>query len=314
MNHKDIYDAGWHALHAGHLSKGIQLMDHGRYINHHGSPPLKINAPLLTNKEYLKQRVNGGTLAFNCEAGIGDQIANIRFVTNFASHFRVIVICDKSLWPIFRNIDGVSGLITKDGIDHLDVDFWVPSMSAPGILGLGYSDLKSKSYIETSINCLWSKMRDDNKLNIGIRWYGSSKQEDQQRKRFPPQKLFELANLPNVKLFSLQRDDGLELLPKDSNILDLSDYMSTWDRTLKLMSNMDLIISCCTSIAHLGGALGIPTWVITPKTQWYTWIYPEGNTTAWYDSIKLYRQSEDGDWSQALNSIQSDVKERNLGN
>jgi len=299
MNYKELYDAGWHALYAGHLSKGISLLDSGRYINHHGSAPLKTKAELLTRENLSR----GGTLLFNCEAGIGDQIANIRFVENFAEYYKVIIVCEKSLWPLFRSVKGVSALITKEVVNQVDAQYWVPSMSSPGILGLEYNQLYDGPYLTPNINSMWNKLRDNQKLNIGIRWYGSSKQEDQQRKRFDPQKLFDLAEFENVKVFSLQRDDGIELLPKNSKIVDLSKYMSTWDRTASIMAYMDLIISSCTSIAHLGGAMGIPTWVITPKTQWYTWIYPEGENTAWYQSVKLFRQEQNGSWLPALNKI-----------
>jgi hypothetical protein len=64
---------------------------------------------------------------------------------------------------------------------------------------------------------------------------------------------------------------------------------------------MDLMITSCTSVAHLSAALGIPTWVMVPVMPYYTWAMP-GNTSPWYDSVRLFRK--DGEtWDPVLENI-----------
>jgi ADP-heptose:LPS heptosyltransferase len=70
------------------------------------------------------------------------------------------------------------------------------------------------------------------------------------------------------------------------------------------MSQMDLIITVDTSVAHLAGALGLKTWLILPYVSDYRWGL-EANTSPWYDNITIFRQSFPGEWGKPLNAVSS---------
>jgi ADP-heptose:LPS heptosyltransferase len=72
------------------------------------------------------------------------------------------------------------------------------------------------------------------------------------------------------------------------------------------MSNMDLIITSCTSVAHVAGALGIPTWVIVPLLPYYTWADMK-KESYWYESVSLYRQKVWKDWSDPFVEVDCDL-------
>jgi ADP-heptose:LPS heptosyltransferase len=74
--------------------------------------------------------------------------------------------------------------------------------------------------------------------------------------------------------------------------------------TAALVSNLDLVISVDTAVAHLAGALGIPCWVLLPeyKTDW-RWLV-ERTDTPWYPGVmQLFRQSRAGDWSDVIADV-----------
>ena len=50
---------------------------------------------------------------------------------------------------------------------------------------------------------------------------------------------------------------GREGLP----IVDLEDRLGDFHDTAAIVQNLDLVISCCSSPAHLAGALGVPVWI-----------------------------------------------------
>ena len=87
---------------------------------------------------------------------------------------------------------------------------------------------------------------------------------------------------------------NLENLPEE--IVDLGPHLKTWDDTCAVLSQMNLVISSCTSVAHLSAALGKPTWVIVPALPYFIWAMP-GRTSPWYESVTLFRQEKFGDWS-----------------
>jgi len=112
--------------------------------------------------------------------------------------------------------------------------------------------------------------------------------------------------LPGVTLYSLQRDDNLvDGLP----FADLRDQIKTWEDTASVIAGLDLVITSCTSVAHLAAALGVETWVIVPVLPYYVWAVP-GDRSAWYRSVRLFRQATYGDWTAPLAAVSEALRER----
>jgi hypothetical protein len=138
-------------------------------------------------------------------------------------------------------------------------------------------------------------------FKVGIRWAGNPKFEHEQHRKFDPQPLIDLHKLDGITLYSLQRDDNLiDGLP----FADLRDQMKTFEDTASIIKGLNLVITSCTSIAHLSAALGVKTWVIVPIMPYYAWAEPK-DTSVWYDSVRLFRQQKYGDWSHPLEEVKS---------
>lgn len=69
---------------------------------------------------------------------------------------------------------------------------------------------------------------------------------------------------------------------------------------------MDRVISVDTSVAHLGGALGRPTWVLLPHIPDWRWLL-DRQDGPWYASVKLYRQDPDRHWAPVLQRLGQDL-------
>jgi hypothetical protein len=74
------------------------------------------------------------------------------------------------------------------------------------------------------------------------------------------------------------------------------------DGTAALVVALDLVISVDTSLAHLAGALGKPVWVLLPFAPDWRWRM-HGDTSAWYPTATLFRQTVAGDWSGPVDAI-----------
>ena len=72
------------------------------------------------------------------------------------------------------------------------------------------------------------------------------------------------------------------------------------------MECLDLVISVDTSVAHLAGALGKPTWVLLPFVPDWRWQL-EREDSPWYPTMKLYRQPKRGDWDSVLEPVRVDL-------
>jgi hypothetical protein len=288
-----LFNLGWHEMRHGNMMKAFEHLNYGRFINTFG-------LPALSGKIWKDEPLENKTLLFRCEGGFGDQIMNFRFAKRFQEMgARVLVSCASELKPLFSR----HGFICVDNevIMCAHYDYWVPAMSAPYVLGMEYDDLDGSPFIfPTESRKLFSK---PNNIKVGIRWSGSPEFEDEQHRRFPPELMIGLHDIPNTTFYSLQRDENLvDGLPFG----DMREQMKSWDETANIIAGCDLIITSCTSVAHLSGAIGKPTWVVTPIMPYYTWVVP-GDTSNWYDSVKLFRQEKYGEWDTPFTKIREEL-------
>jgi ADP-heptose:LPS heptosyltransferase len=70
---------------------------------------------------------------------------------------------------------------------------------------------------------------------------------------------------------------------------------------------MDIVVTVDTSVAHLSGALGLPTWLLLAYTPDWRWILGR-NDTPWYPSVKLYQQKAAGDWTEVFSRVAADLR------
>ena len=93
------------------------------------------------------------------------------------------------------------------------------------------------------------------------------------------------------------------------DILDVSGALVDYGQTAALVASLDLVISVDTSVAHLAGALGIPTLLLLPATPDWRWIAGRPDTP-WYESVTLVRQRRTGDWTDVVETVRELVAER----
>ena len=79
----------------------------------------------------------------------------------------------------------------------------------------------------------------------------------------------------------------------------MGDLIGKDDQTAALVCALDLVVSVCTSLVHLGGALGRPVWVLAPVSP--EWRYGfAGEAMPWYPSVRLFRQARYGEWEPVI--------------
>ena len=156
----------------------------------------------------------------------------------------------------------------------------------------------------------WKKRIGNQGFKIGICWQGSKLSTDKKRS-FPLSELYNISQLPNVRLISLQKSDGLEQLaqlPAGMMVETLGDDFDAGGQafldTAAVMKNLDLVITCDTAIAHLAGALAIPTWVVLKQVPDWRWLLARSDSP-WYPTLRLFRQTERGVWGTAFAQIES---------
>lgn len=290
-----LFNLGWHDMRHGKLKQGFEGMNIGRFISVFGSQP-------IPGKIWKDEPLDGKTLLLRCEGGLGDEIINFRFAEDFKRMgANVVVSCHTTLAPLFSRHGFVC--VSEKAIPFVMYDYWVPAMSAAYVLGYEFDTLPGKPYLHAEPAILTKK---PGTLKVGVRWSGNPQFEHEQHRKFDPKLMIDLHKIDGLSLYSLQRDgDLVDNLP----FQDLKNDMKSWEDTASIIAGLDLVITSCTSVAHLSAALGKETWVLVPILPYYIWAVP-GKKSAWYESAKLFRQTEYGNWDKPFADIRAELQKR----
>jgi hypothetical protein len=79
--------------------------------------------------------------------------------------------------------------------------------------------------------------------------------------------------------------------------------------TAAIVAQLDLVVTSDSALAHLAGALGAQTWLVLPRVADWRWGVA-GDATPWYPSMRLFRQSAPGDWSELFGRVAAAMCER----
>lgn len=291
-NHRAAFNRGWYQMWKGNLLDGEKLLYRGRIEGVFGNPVPSSPMPIWDGKSQ-------GVVMLNLEGGLGDQIHGVRYVKYILERgCKVIVACSGPLAGLLRHVDGITAVIQHEALFGVVHDFWLPSMSAAMVLELEYKDVSGEAYIPRP------NVPKSSKYRIGLRWQGNPQFEHEQHRVFPSQLLFDAVKGVDAEVISLQRDEGSQYRPNWVGQVSLDH----WEQTAEAIASCDLVITSCTSVAHLAAAMGVETWIVVPVLPYYLWA-PPTNTSVWYNSVTLFRQTSFGDWTDPFKKIGAQLRE-----
>ena len=111
-----------------------------------------------------------------------------------------------------------------------------------------------------------------------------------------------LAAVPGVSLYSLQCGEGRTELQNAEPGFPAVDLAPDFPNTAAAIDALDLVVTIDTSIAHLAGALGKRTFLMLPYDACFRWMV-DREDTPWYPSLRLFRQTTPGQWSDVVSGV-----------
>jgi ADP-heptose:LPS heptosyltransferase len=119
-----------------------------------------------------------------------------------------------------------------------------------------------------------------------------------------------LAALPSgfeyVSLQSDIRDSDRQALENNDRLVHFAPELKDFSDTAALCAQMDVVVCVDTSVAHLSGAMGKPTFLLLPYNPDWRWLL-ERTDSPWYPTMKLFRQEQLGSWQSALEKVSADL-------
>jgi FkbM family methyltransferase len=264
--------------------------------------------------------LNGKTILLHHEQGLGDSIQFVRYATALKERgARVIVKVQKPLMKLMAGFPNTDVLVCDDA-DLPDFDLHVPMLSVPGILKTTLETIPADvPYLAADSSLLdkWKhRLAAYGGFQVGIAWQGSPDFHADAQRSVPLRHFAVLAKVEGVRLFSLQKGYGSEQIEALDGAFEVIDFGDELDGdagpfmdTAAIMKSLDLIITSDTSVPHLAGALGVPTWTalsVSPDWRWFL----EREDCPWYPTMRLYRQTTLDDWEDVFARIAKDLRVR----
>jgi tetratricopeptide (TPR) repeat protein len=314
------YDASWHHafVELGHhrFERGWAHYERRRHLPDRRQ--ITANLPRWTGSDAA-----GETLLVLGEQGLGDEIMFASCLPEALARCKsALVTCDKRLIKLFeRSFPGVRVFdeATVRGADVADADMEVlagslPVMFRPSLQAFPRHDgyLRADPVRVEYWRALLAAMGPGRKL--GISWRGGTALTRARLRSVDIADLLPLLELPDATFVSLQYgpvDEDLALLRERFGVelAHYPDIIPDYDDTAALLCALDGVVSVCTSLVHLTGALGRPVHVLVPSVpEWRYGVF--GDTMPWYPSARLYRQGPDEPWSGPVARIRDALAAR----
>lgn len=256
----------------------------------------------------------GKTLLLYPEQGFGDTILASRFLPMVKERGgRVILECKPALTRLFTGIAGVDELVVpKEPSTKFDVHF--PLMSLPGLFDASLVNLPPPPQLSVpeaahdAVRPLIEPGGD--RFKVGIVWSGSITFKGNAKRSVAAERFLTFAEVPGIQLYSLQkgpREEELGELGADAVIIDIGSKVEDFAETAAAIQQLDLVLMTDSSVAHLAGTLGRPIWNLLGYSPY--WLYGrKGKATPWYPSMRMFRQSDPGNWDEVFEKAQRALK------
>jgi Flp pilus assembly protein TadD len=252
---------------------------------------------------------DGLTLLVTTEQGLGDTLQFIRLARTLAARgARVLVSAQQPLVRLLASAPGVAAVYGPDEAVPAH-DAHIPLIDLAGILGVTPSTIPSAvPYLEADPvrrgEIASTLEQHAGALKVGLAWSGNQRNVNERRRSIPLPWLAPLLALPDVVWYSLKRgseETGIEAVP-GAQALQRHPAREDFDGLAALVAELDLVVSVDTSIAHLGGALARPTWVLLASAA--DWRWQSGRLDSpWYPTVRLFRQPRAGDWEAVIRDV-----------
>ncbi len=258
--------------------------------------------PNVDRPAWNGQPLQGRTLLLWVEQGFGDTFQFVRYAAHVkAQGATVLLLVREGLERVLQACPGVDRIVRRDE-ELPSFDFHLPLMSLPRVFGTDLDSIPADvPYLQADPEKVrhWrARLGPTTKRRVGLVWAGNAAHPNDTYRSIALQELRPVLAIDGVQFISLQKgppaaqiatlEPGVDIVDLDAELLDFAD-------TAAVIELLDLVLCVDTSVTHLAGALGKPTWILLPHPADFRWMQKREDSP-WYPSARLFRQDALRDW------------------
>jgi tetratricopeptide (TPR) repeat protein len=267
----------------------------------------RTTAPLTQPNWDGKASLQGKTVMAMIEQGAGDLLQFARYCWHLQQRGAIVdLLAPDFMLSIMKSMPWVRNVHTRyEAIPRYD--YYVSLMSCPLFFDTTPETIPD---LTPYLFAPYQRPRFSEKPTVGLVW-GGSKTFLHDHHRSSELSMYEplLEHYPDIDFISLQVGPrASEAAPwiAQGRLLDGSSGLGDYGDTAAALNAIDLLVTTCTSIVHLAGAMQRPACLLlSEKADWRWGNY--GDSTSWYPSVKMYRQEKLGDWGPVIDTLKHDL-------
>jgi len=298
-----------------HYGKAMLLLTAGDYAegwreyewrwrmdNQYAAPAKRFPAPPWDGRQVA------GAVFLHGETALGELLQFVRYARLVAGRCeRVVLEATAHARPLLETVEGVAQVVVQgDPLPRFAAH--APLFSLPRIFG---TTLDNVPWDGPYVRADPARAREcrgvvdahaGGRRKVGLAWSGNPQNPHNRERSVDPRLLATLAALPGIAWYGLQAGPPAANPPPGMPLLDLAGRERDFLDAAAFVANLDLVLTIDTSIAHLAGAMGARTWVLLNRTPDWR-FHLERADNPWYPTMRLFRQSREGDWSGPLAEV-----------
>lgn len=303
----DIERKAYHNL-SGHYFRKDDLHTGLQHFLKAGEVEAYKNKKIPEFEKWNGEVIPGQTIIIDSQCGAGDEVIHVRFM----KHLKDLGM--KPIWTTTRrdlekifNYNGYETVCIWDNPKLPKDAKWVYALALPYHLNLSVNDLGQEPYLKPlpEKEEQYSYLQEDKKYKIGVFWDSGSNFEQAHFRVVNSDRLFSTLTNTEASLYSLQLPETLppEQYRDQVKTFDIKDRDFT--DTFSVISQMDLVITSCTSVAHIAASQGKQTCIFVPIMEYYLWTSSAGKSWWYGDNVHLFKQKRPREWGEPIKELEN---------
>ncbi len=245
-------------------------------------------------------------LLLHAEQGLGDAIQMLRFVPAVAARGPVVLEVPPPLLRWARGLPGAAEVYAAGEATPPPFDLHCSLMDLPRLLGVTLATIPPPVAPRLGRSGWAGRVAALPGRRVGLAWAGNPRYAADARRSLPARGLDGLGDVAGISFVSLQKDaaarPGLAMQDWTAELTDLAE-------TAALVAALDLVITVDSAVAHLAATLGRPVWLLNRFDTCWRWLRV-GEDSAWYPSLRIFRQAAPGDWDGVMAAVRAALLSR----
>jgi len=221
-----------------------------------------------------------------------------------------VLACSGELTTLLKQIPGIGRIVSR-WEDTGDYEAYIPLSGLPRLAGIGTNNVPPDNYLAPNPAevARWGKTLDrlvpKGKRRIALVWAGRPTHKNDRKRSMKLAQFAPLFAREDLAILTVQKGEQIAQVGSyfgPAPLINLGPDIADFGDTMAILRHVELLVTIDTSVAHIAGAMGVPTALVLPHAPDWRWLLNRDDTP-WYRSIKLYRQTRPYDWSGVVERV-----------